>query len=131
MAAELLIGVYVLADIMMMPSLKNAWVDCLVADLKLRGVGQCFHPDILMLLRRKDYADSKLCRLGLRSCIWTYVTHPGAQGQWKGMYDHDETDLLLELLDGIREFLVKPWGHVCDDSPCTYHDHVEGETCEA
>lgn len=121
---------YKLADFLLVEDLRNVILDAVLKYLKTNlwafGFFSLFH------LREQNLQTTPLYKLVLRSSVRAFVNGPerfeeGAAEDTEFL--RGKPELMMDIIDGVREYNKKPYDQVWKCHPCEYHEHEESAIC--
>jgi len=123
---------YKLADFLLVNELCNSIMDAIIKYLKDNNWDLNFFS--LSFLSEQNLRTTPFYKLVLRNSVRRFIKGPelfeeGATDDMQFLMD--KPDLLLEILQGVRDFNKKPYDQVWKCNRCTYHEHTESTICVA
>lgn len=127
-----LTAVYKLGDFLMIEELKNDIINAVLAYLEEHN--WAFNFCTLNFLRKQLLQATMLYKLVTKSSVRYFAMRPSDFEKGKDndtKYLSDNPELLLDIIDGVRDWHTEPWPQVWDDDICAFHEHADGVKCEA
>lgn len=121
---------YKLADFLLVEDLRNLIIHAILKYLKDNTWDLNFFS--LFFLREQNLRTTPLYKLFLRSSVRLLIHGPdrfedGAANDIGFLSDKPE--LMLDILEGVRDHIKKPWGQVWKCHRCEFHEHEESTIC--
>lgn len=122
---------YKLADFLLIEDLRNVIMDSILKYLKDNTWDLNFFS--LSFLRERNLRTTPLYRLALRSAVRMYIHCPerfeeGAANDIEFLIDKPE--LMMDILEGVREYNKKPYDQVWKCHRCEFHEHEDSAICK-
>jgi len=121
---------YKLADFLLVEDLRNLIMDAILKYLKDNTWDVNFFS--LFSLREQNLRTTPLYKLFLRSSVRLFVRGPDRfedGGDNDIGFLSDKPELMLDILEGVRDYNKKPWDLVWKCHRCEFHEHEESTIC--
>ena len=121
---------YKLADFLLVEELRNVIVDAILKYLEEKKWGFNFYS--LSVLREKNLRSTPLYKLVLRSSVRRFINAPEVfeEGAAEDIeFLDDKPELMMEILEGVRDYNKMPYGQVWKCHKCEFHEHEDSPIC--